>query len=108
MIAGKGSGDIKILGASNDYDIYSGALTVLTLHGRVLKVEKILAKVKAAVRVGADVILIPEDNKEEIQAADFDGKDRVVFVRTVLDAFLQALEGTWDGSCNVFGSHNRY
>lgn len=166
-----GSGDVKILGANDDYDIRSGALVGLSLirlrarefsgwfgvkdktdalrrqdkdvislfpewiernggscalpiflallrffcgvelqakvaatgglslSGSILRVSNILNKIKAAVKVGAEIILVPMGNEEDVETADdFEGKERVRYVGFVTEVLELAVKGKFNAS----------
>lgn len=69
------------------------ATGVLTLLGGINKVSNIVGKIKAAVKVGAEIILVPKDNKEDVEAVDeFEGKERIEYVECVVQAFEVAVK----------------
>lgn len=65
----------------------------LNLMGQIGKVGEIVFKVKAAVKVGAQIILVPKDNQSELDSLSFEGKERVKYVEYITEALQHAVAG---------------
>lgn len=71
------------------------ATGTVNLKGEIGKVLNIVAKVKAAVIAGAEIILVPLENQGDLDEESFEGTDRVKYVGKVTDAFEKAVEGKY-------------
>jgi len=67
----------------------------ITLTGQVLPVEGIREKILAAARAGAIRVILPEGNRQDVQALNLDGLSgvEICFVRTVFEALPLAVAG---------------